>query len=89
MLKALGTKRLTPSDNGPPSELAFKFNLRHYTTALNVASSSQDGGLGVKHVKWETFTTADCDNLKVGRCRLPISLPVLTPPMVSMLEAIM
>ena len=33
-------------------------------TALHLASSSEGAGLGVKHVKWETFTTADCDALK-------------------------
>jgi hypothetical protein len=34
MLKAPGTKRLKLKHHGPLSNVAFKFNLRRYTTAL-------------------------------------------------------
>jgi hypothetical protein len=94
-LKLPGIKRLKLKCHVLLSSFAFKFKLRRYTAvdsvddvltsraadlrpALLVAADAPVHHAGV---------AVDCA-AKVGRCRLPVSNPVLTAPMVSALETI-
>ena len=57
----------------------FKKGNHNVLQGLNVASTSEEVGLGVKHITWETFEAADCDALKVGWCTLkPVETRVET-----------
>jgi len=63
-LKASGIERLKLKYDEPPSNFAFNFNLRRSTKGGSYAGEFRRGvfnGMG----------------LKVGRCRLPVSKPVL------------
>jgi hypothetical protein len=61
-LKAPGSKRLELIYDGPPSNFAFKFNLRRYTKATIELYAS---------IAEELLPTPS----KVGRCRLTLSNP--------------
>jgi hypothetical protein len=44
-LKASGTKRLTLKSDEPLSNVAFKFNLRHYNQRFGFGGAGEGGGL--------------------------------------------
>ena len=74
-LKAPGTKRLTLECDEPPSNFAFKFNLRRYTKVIvevvpadaSVAENLSAGGLTDADINKEI----EDSGITVGRCTLP------------------
>jgi len=78
--KPPGTKRLKPKCDILLSSFAIKFNLRRYT---EIAITVTLNGVTVDTVTAKLVA----DDRVVGRCRLTVSKPVLTAPIVSVLEA--
>ena len=66
-LKALGTKRLKLERDEPPSNFAFKFNLRRFVEAW---LERKYGTVSLNDAEAAARTDAE-----VGRCRLTLSNP--------------
>jgi hypothetical protein len=81
-LKAAGSGRLTPKCDGPLPKFNVKFNLRRY---IKVARVMQPSVIYIDECE-KVFLT-DKKKLKVRRCRLTLSKPLLKAPMGSALEA--
>jgi len=88
-LKASGTERLKLKQDEVLSSFAFKFNLRHYTSASAVERASQGGKTVVTAADAEAAAAANTGKkpskpfgrnparwlTKVGRCRLNLWNP--------------
>ena len=83
MLKAPEIKRLKLEYDKLLSSFAFNFNLRRFMEDKNRTEFSVIDGVRYFHTGDIGAFTA-----KVRRCRLTVSKPVLTAPMVSALETI-
>jgi hypothetical protein len=71
----------------PLSNVAFKFNLRRYNAVIFFVAAPPLFPIAAFYAIL-TYVVDKIVLLKVGRCRLPASKPVLKAPMVSALDAI-
>jgi len=74
-----------------PSNFAFKFNLRRYSTVNPIPFTftwdETVAGFEAHAGGWVSRVTVTGGDLTVGRCWLTVSKPVLQAPMVSALAA--
>jgi len=71
MLKASEIKRLKLADDKLLSSFASNFNLRRYTGGFQIFVKTLTG----MTYTFEVDTDCTVDEIKVGRCRLPVSDP--------------